>query len=113
MSPLVNELDSRVPVSAFNSFLSILQVLMNGRLKLVQQIYNENKSFIFSPGTYRSYVVWNKFCSNLFETVGARLFDSAEPAGHNAAKLAKLVWRKCCRRQVQADRRRSSRDSAY
>jgi hypothetical protein len=82
MSPLVNELDSRVPVSAFNSFLSILQVLMNGRLKLVQQIYNENKSFIFSPGTYRSYVVWNKFCSNLFETVGARLFDSAEPAGH-------------------------------
>ena len=32
---------------------------------------------------------------------------------HNAAKLAKLVWRKCCRRQEQAERRRSSRDSFY
>ena len=32
---------------------------------------------------------------------------------HNAAKLAKLVWRKCCRRQEQADRRRSSRGSFY
>jgi hypothetical protein len=32
---------------------------------------------------------------------------------HNAAKLAKLVLRKCCRRQKQADRRRSSRDSFY
>ena len=31
---------------------------------------------------------------------------------HNAAKLVMLVWRKCCRRQKQADRRRSSRDSA-
>jgi hypothetical protein len=26
---------------------------------------------------------------------------------HNAAKFVKLVWRKCCRRQEQADRRRS------
>jgi hypothetical protein len=32
---------------------------------------------------------------------------------HNAAKLAKLLWQKCCRRQKQADRRRSSRDSFY
>ena len=32
---------------------------------------------------------------------------------HNAAKLAKLVWRKCCRRQEQADRRRRSRGSFY
>jgi hypothetical protein len=29
---------------------------------------------------------------------------------HNAAKLVKLVWRKCCRRQGQADRRRRRRD---
>ncbi len=32
---------------------------------------------------------------------------------HNAAKLVKLLWQKCCRRQKQADRRRSSRDSFY
>jgi hypothetical protein len=32
---------------------------------------------------------------------------------HNAAKLVKLVWRKCCRRQGQADRRSSSRDGIY
>ena len=32
---------------------------------------------------------------------------------HNAAKLAKLVWRKSCRRQEQADRRRRSRGSFY
>jgi hypothetical protein len=33
---------------------------------------------------------------------------------HNAAKLVKLVWRKCCWRQEQADRRRSSnKDSFY
>ena len=32
---------------------------------------------------------------------------------HNATKLVKLLWQKCCRRQKQADRRRSSRDSAY
>jgi hypothetical protein len=32
---------------------------------------------------------------------------------HNAAKLVKLLWQKCCRRQEQADRRRSSRDSSY
>jgi hypothetical protein len=32
---------------------------------------------------------------------------------HNAAKLVKLLWQKCCRRQEQAERRRSSRDSFY
>jgi hypothetical protein len=32
---------------------------------------------------------------------------------HNAAKLVKLVWRRCCRRQEQADRRRRRRDSFY
>ena len=32
---------------------------------------------------------------------------------HNAAKLVKLLWRKCCRKQEQAERRRSSRDSFY
>jgi hypothetical protein len=32
---------------------------------------------------------------------------------HNAAKLVKLLWQKCCRRQKQADRRRSSRDIFY
>ena len=32
---------------------------------------------------------------------------------HNAAKLVKLLWRKWCRGQEQAERRRSSRDSFY
>jgi hypothetical protein len=32
---------------------------------------------------------------------------------HNAIKLVKLLWQKCCGRQKQADRRRSSRDSSY
>jgi hypothetical protein len=32
---------------------------------------------------------------------------------HNASKLIKLLWRKCCRRQKQADRRCNSRDSFY
>ena len=32
---------------------------------------------------------------------------------HNAAKLVKLVWRKCCRRQEQADRRRSSSRGSF
>jgi hypothetical protein len=32
---------------------------------------------------------------------------------HNAVKLVKLLWRKCCRRQKQADPRRRSRDSFY
>ena len=32
---------------------------------------------------------------------------------HNAAKLVKLLWQKCCMRQKQADHRRSSKGSFY
>ena len=32
---------------------------------------------------------------------------------HNAAKLVKLLWRRCCKKQGQADSRHRSRDSSY
>lgn len=41
LNHLENNLEARIDVSAFDSFLSILQVLLNDRLKLIQELLSE------------------------------------------------------------------------
>jgi hypothetical protein len=81
-----NEFDSSISVSAYNSFLAILQVLMNGRLKLVEDIIckvsqkNPGKTpFVPFQSNWASLdVLLTEFCFNVHEK-GFRLFDSLDP----------------------------------
>ena len=76
-----NEFDSSISVSAYNSFLSILQVLMNGRLKLVEDIICKEiqKTPGMSPfGGASLDTLLREFCTDVHK-VGARLFDSSDP----------------------------------
>lgn len=70
--------------NSYNTFLSILQVLMNGRLKLVQQIFSEKKHVDFidvsDPRYTTSLHEWNDFCGNLLKTLCTTSVVSSHPA---------------------------------
>jgi hypothetical protein len=69
MNQMKNDLESSIDVSSYNSFLSILQVLLNDRLKLIQDLLEEQSGFgFFSNLTESTDIASLDRCSKLFDS---------------------------------------------
>ncbi len=79
LNQVKNDLEPSIDVSAYNSFLSILQVLLNDRLKLIQDLLEEDT---------RSQTCGSSFFSNLTErSTGGTL----SPKFLDVARCSKLI----------------------